>query len=290
MNSPAENNYAYLSQHETFYNLSSYDIYFKTLLEAEKYFNEDVTRVANESLNVTIALVNNSFQDTFSKLYSYGVNKKLTKFIFRLIVTYTLKNENKALGDISEKTLNIFSSLKKSIPWIFTVLKGYKVPEILIDDTIKSVIKFCLVKSNRESISTFLDDWGPWEDLGGSLTSAPSVTSWGRNRLDVFARGIKNTLIHKWWDGSHWTEWEDLGGELSSGPCASSRASNRIDVFARDKDGSLIFIFWNGVNWSDWKNLEGVLISNPSSVSWGPERIDVFAMGDHQNLIHIIRE
>ena len=194
MNSDTQNNYAYLDQNATFYNLSTYDIYFKTLLEAEKHFNEDLTGITKESLTIEMALLNNSFHDTFSKLYSYGINKKLTKYLFRLIATYTLKNETEFLGDTSEKTLNIFTSLRKSIPWIFTVLKGYKVPELLIDDTIKSVIKFCLIKLNRTSTTTTLDDWSPWEDLGGSLTSAPSVTSWGRNRLDVFARGVTNSI------------------------------------------------------------------------------------------------
>ena len=42
--------------------------------------------------------------------------------------------------------------------------------------------------------------WGGWESLGGVLPGdeAPTVISWGPNRIDVFARGTDYTLWHKW--------------------------------------------------------------------------------------------
>lgn len=59
------------------------------------------------------------------------------------------------------------------------------------------------------------------------MRSGPAVSSWGGNRLDVFALGMDNALWHKWFTGS-WSDWESLGGQLTSGP-----AGSRIDVFAR---------------------------------------------------------
>jgi hypothetical protein len=38
--------------------------------------------------------------------------------------------------------------------------------------------------------------WSGEEDLGGILTSAPAVASWGLNRLDCFARGLNNHMWH----------------------------------------------------------------------------------------------
>ena len=35
-----------------------------------------------------------------------------------------------------------------------------------------------------------------WESLGGTITSAPAAVSWGPNRIDVFARGQNQNLIH----------------------------------------------------------------------------------------------
>ncbi len=54
--------------------------------------------------------------------------------------------------------------------------------------------------------------WSGFENLGGQLTSAPTICSWASNRLDCFARGTDNQLHHKWWDGSSWSQWETLGG------------------------------------------------------------------------------
>jgi hypothetical protein len=63
---------------------------------------------------------------------------------------------------------------------------------------------------------SFRPDFG-WETLGGDLISAPAAVSWGNQitggggpedgpnaRIDLFARGVHDHLIHKWWDGSRW--------------------------------------------------------------------------------------
>lgn len=52
--------------------------------------------------------------------------------------------------------------------------------------------------------------WGPWEDLGDTLTSAPTAVCWGPGRIDCFYRGESEHLWHKWWDGSAWNR-EDRG-------------------------------------------------------------------------------
>ena len=51
-----------------------------------------------------------------------------------------------------------------------------------------------------------------WESLGGIFTSAPTVVSWGPNRLDIFGKGTDGAVYHKAWLGSSWTAgWERLG-------------------------------------------------------------------------------
>ena len=115
--------------------------------------------------------------------------------------------------------------------------------------------------------------------------SDPAVSSWGKNRLDVFAR-VGKTLWHKWWDGA-WHDWVSLGGELTSAPCAVSWGPNRIDVFAKGKDNALWHKWWDGA-WHDWVSLGGELTSAPCAVSWGPNHIDVFAKGKDDVLRHMI--
>ena len=48
------------------------------------------------------------------------------------------------------------------------------------------------------------ETWVRTETLGGQLTSGPGVASWGPGRLDVFARGSDNSLIHKWYSNGWW--------------------------------------------------------------------------------------
>jgi hypothetical protein len=89
--------------------------------------------------------------------------------------------------------------------------------------------------------------WAPgggWENLGGYLTSAPAVASWGSNRLDVFIRGGNNALFHKWWDGSGWSGWVERGGTLTSAPAVASWGPNRLDVFIRGGNNVLYHKWW----------------------------------------------
>jgi len=126
----------------------------------------------------------------------------------------------------------------------------------------------------------------PVANGGSAFNDDPAVSSWGINRLDVFARGTDSTLWHRWWDGSSWSGWESLGGVLSSSPSAVSWGYNRIDVFAMDKDNAIVHKWWDGTSWSGWESLGGTWTSAPSVSSWGENRLDVFVRGTDNALWH----
>jgi len=128
--------------------------------------------------------------------------------------------------------------------------------------------------------------WSEWECLGGSLDSAPVVTSWEADRLDIFARGADGALWHMCWDGTHWCEWESLGGNYTGTPACVSWGPNRIDCFVRGADSALWHKYWDQ-GWSEWESLGGYLLSSPVVTSWGPGRLDVFARGIGSALWHI---
>jgi len=88
--------------------------------------------------------------------------------------------------------------------------------------------------------------WTEWEDLGGSFTSGPSVTSWGVNRLDVFAQATGQTLLHHAYDGNTWYPPEDLGPAMVGGPGGVAWGPNRLDVFLRGTDNQLWQRSWAG--------------------------------------------
>ncbi len=120
--------------------------------------------------------------------------------------------------------------------------------------------------------------WSGWESLGGIITTPSCVTSWGPNRLDVFARGTDSALWTKWWDGSSWKGWSSLGGIIVSEPTVVSWESGRLDVFAVGTDSACWHIWYDG-SWHSWESLGGILISPPTAVSWGKGRIDLFCVG-----------
>ncbi|HLN35132.1 MAG TPA: tyrosinase family protein [Nitrososphaeraceae archaeon] len=135
--------------------------------------------------------------------------------------------------------------------------------------------------------------WSGWEDLGGIITSAPSVASWAANRLDCFVRGQDSHMWHKWWNGSSWSGWEDLGGKITAAPAVASRGTNRLDCFVKGQDNALWYKWIDssvvhghpGV-WSGWHSLGGILDNAPAAVSWGPNRIDCFVRGMNNHMWH----
>jgi hypothetical protein len=92
---------------------------------------------------------------------------------------------------------------------------------------------------------TSAQGWTGWENLGGVLTSAPSVIRFDDTRLDVFAKGTSDTLIHRVWQaGTGWSGWEDLGGRFQYGPAAVKTGDRRIDVYATGSTAQLEHIWW----------------------------------------------
>ena len=123
--------------------------------------------------------------------------------------------------------------------------------------------------------------FGPWQALGGLLTSDPRAVSWSANRVDVFARGSDNQLYHRFWDASiGWSAWEALGGILTSAPDAASCAVGHLDVFVRGTDNGLWHRGWNGSSWSGWQSLGGSWTASPSAVCRpGTTTIELFERG-----------
>jgi hypothetical protein len=128
--------------------------------------------------------------------------------------------------------------------------------------------------------------WG-YDNLGGTLTSDPDVSSWGPGRLDVFAKGTDNALWHKAYSSPNWFGWEKIGGTLTSGPGAVSWGSGRIDMVARIANDTVQhWWFDNSVGVWNTDNLGGNISSDPDISSWGAGRLDVFAKGAQNNLVH----
>jgi len=119
--------------------------------------------------------------------------------------------------------------------------------------------------------------WG-YDNLGGTLTSDPDISSWGPGRLDVFAKGTDNALWHRAYSSPNWFAWEKIGGTLASGPGAVSWGPGRIDMVARTSANTVQhWWFDNSVGVWNTDNIGGAIGSDPDIAAWGPGRLDVFA-------------
>jgi Surface antigen len=139
--------------------------------------------------------------------------------------------------------------------------------------------------------------WGDWVSMGSCIVDAPTVSSWGPARLDVFAQGCNSTgpnLLHWWWEGSAWGSETvpETGpfGRITSAPTATSWGLGRIDLFARGPDASLVHKWYNDWSgWGNWVTHGGTIIGAPTVSSWAAGRLDVFMVGTNpsgNNLWH----
>ncbi len=133
--------------------------------------------------------------------------------------------------------------------------------------------------------------WTAWQDLGGTLTSAPAAVSWGRERITVFARGGNGEIIQTYKEGGNaWTPWrtpsELRGVILRSAPSCASWTSGAINCVAlREGYGGVFQFYWNGRGWFT-NDLGGDATSAPAIVAWGAGRLSVFVRNSNGNLIH----
>jgi hypothetical protein len=136
---------------------------------------------------------------------------------------------------------------------------------------------------------------GHWTrtDLGGDLTSAPSVVQVGSADLDVFYRGAGGWLWERTWNGREWLAARELAamGDLGSGPRAVAQPNGVVDVFWH---GSHDPHLWHaqdnpGHGWTGPQNLGGNLGSSPYPVETSSGAVQVFFEGTDRHLWRVAR-
>jgi hypothetical protein len=137
--------------------------------------------------------------------------------------------------------------------------------------------------------------WGQVADMGGDLTSPPSVVAVGSQTLDVFFRGRSGELWLVKHTSSGWQKGRQIAlmGDLGSGPQAVAQPNGVIDVFWK---GSHDDHLWHGQyspgrGWSGPQRLGGDLMGVPAPVENRYGGIQVFweGKGKSRSLWHVVR-
>jgi hypothetical protein len=136
---------------------------------------------------------------------------------------------------------------------------------------------------------------GSWSrtDLGGQLTSAPSVVAVGRSDLAVLYRGATGELTVQRRTAGRWQPPQRLPmmGVIGGAPRAVAQTNGVIDVFwSGNYDRHLWHGEFNpGQGWSGPQPLQGNLASSPYPVESGTGVVQVFWEGTNRKLWRVTR-
>ncbi|HEY2640347.1 MAG TPA: glycoside hydrolase domain-containing protein [Streptosporangiaceae bacterium] len=136
---------------------------------------------------------------------------------------------------------------------------------------------------------------GGWQhtDLGGSLTSAPTVVQVNTAELDVFYRGGGGYLWQRRHTAVGWQPARKLGlmGSLGGGPRAVAQPNGVIDVFWKGSNDNHLWHgqYSPGERWTGPQNLHGSLATWPYPVETRSGQVQVFWRGTDGNLWHVVR-
>jgi hypothetical protein len=133
-------------------------------------------------------------------------------------------------------------------------------------------------------------DWTNWNDLGSGVSPfAPAVTSERPGQLNLFAIGMRQEVIHRWYVNNSWSGWESLGYSdtgFLAGPAACSWGPGRQDVFGVRVQHRDIVHKWFSNGWSGWESLGGAWNVAPAAATPWPGRLDLFGTGLNSQIYH----
>ncbi len=94
-----------------------------------------------------------------------------------------------------------------------------------------------------------------WASLGGAISSNIAVAINSDGRLQVFARGINNSIVYKTQTAagsSTWSGWASLGGGTAGDPSVARNSDGRLQVFVRASNNSIVYKTQTAAGSSTW--------------------------------------
>ncbi|KAL8996022.1 MAG: hypothetical protein Q9169_004369 [Polycauliona sp. 2 TL-2023] len=152
-------------------------------------------------------------------------------------------------------------------------------------------------KVNHRYLDGSSFQWSEWVSFASPQEhqfDTLTASSWGENRLDVWAAERSSGLWHMYWDGSQWSEWEHLSGsddEPISHVSVASWSADHFDVVTLGRDDKKYRYKYYNFGWQPsvegWYERPGVSFESiPSLNSWGPNRLDILGVTADDKLLH----
>jgi hypothetical protein len=103
-----------------------------------------------QNISSIMAQINRSLSDYYDRLQRYGVPRAITQWIFISIVTYVIRNEGDNTGSVEQRARRILGDMRRDAAILFNVLKGYGVPDSVVNTMFTDTIELILRTMRRE--------------------------------------------------------------------------------------------------------------------------------------------
>lgn len=276
--------------------VSEHRNYLQQLLQAEDLFIEDdhsSDKNEYKSFRQPVEKIlydeKSELTNALNQLTNLGVKHSLSEYIFKLLASYTIKNNKRYSGSTNLRVDKIYNSLGGKLPLVFTALQGYEISSDILESSFKTVIQCTLINYRNKFFDLLLEDWSCWESLPGNFTSAPCLTLGNDSKLHLFVRSSDKNLFHNCISEGKWSEWKIVPGDISSAVCAVKTKNNNIQLIAKGKNNNLLIRSLEGYR-DSWSNLDGDIISAPCQCLCENGELHIFARGKNNDLVHIVKD
>lgn len=126
-----------------------------------------------------------------------------------------------------------------------------------------------------------------WVDMGNTFVGRPAAAAWGRNLLNIYARGNNGHLFERIFDGTNWqAAWRDLGAGVASDPAVAVQEGQRISLAVVSAAGRVSYKYSINGSWapslSGWTDMgaapSGTFVLAPTVHAWNGNNVTVFAV------------
>ena len=95
-------------------------------------------------INRIVSQIGRELVHIVNELQRYWVDRSTYQYILRYIVTYTVNNHHRYVGNPEVKTLNLMHALRGRSPWIFHILRAHGMSQRRVSQLIRTIVAFTL--------------------------------------------------------------------------------------------------------------------------------------------------
>ncbi|MDF2656908.1 MAG: hypothetical protein K0R19_3382 [Bacillota bacterium] len=101
-----------------------------------------------ENINRMMRTIDKDLTGYYTQLQGYGIQRSIAQWLFISVITYVLRNAGNYSGTNEQKSAKMLADLKKDNMMIFNMMKGYGIPQNVIDNALLAIIILVLNSLN----------------------------------------------------------------------------------------------------------------------------------------------